>query len=159
MEPSTLDRILRRHADERGEKLALRDAAGALSYAELEHRAQRVARGLRAAGVGVGDRVCYLGKNTLAYFEFLLGAAKLGAVTVPINWRLAPPEIAHVLDDARPKMLLAEAAFFSVASGVARLCCGGADDTFAGWRDSQSDEPLIENSPNSLALTALLEEI
>jgi len=150
MQPSTLDRILRRHADERGVKIALQDASTALSYSELEHRARRVARGLRAAGVATGDRVCYLGKNALAYFEFFLGAAKLGAVTVPINWRLAPPEIAHVLDDARPKMLLVEGSFSSVASGIAAhvalLCTGGADDTFAAWRDSQPDEPLTEDN-------------
>src|SRR3954463_12870753 len=151
MEPSTLDRILRRHADERGAKIALREASETLSYAQLEQRARRVARGLQSAGVAAGDRVCYLGKNTLAYFEFFLGAAQLGAVTVPINWRLAPPEIELVLDDARPRMLLVEGSFSSVASGiaahVARLCTGGVDDTFAGWRDSQPAGPLPGDSP------------
>ena len=151
MEPSTLDRILRRHADERGAKIALREASESLSYAQLEQRSRRVARGLQSAGVAAGDRVCYLGKNTLAYFEFFLGAAQLGAVTVPINWRLAPPEITMVLDDARPRMLLVDASFSSVASGiaahVARLCTGGADDTFAGWRDSQPDGPPHGDSP------------
>jgi acyl-CoA synthetase (AMP-forming)/AMP-acid ligase II len=156
MEPPTLDQILQRHADERGAKIALQDASSALSYAQLEHRARQVAQGLHAAGVATGDRVGYLGKNTLAYFEFFVGAAKLGAVTVPINWRLAPPEIAHVLDDARPKVLLVEGAFSSVASGlgahVTRLYTGGADETFAAWRDSQSDTPLtghnlVEDSP------------
>jgi long-chain acyl-CoA synthetase len=105
-----------------------------------------VAQGLRAAGVAPGDRVCYLGKNTPAYFEFLLGAAKLGAVTVPINWRLAQPEIAHILGDARPKMLLVEEPFSSVASATAphvpRLVSGGADDAFTSWRDSQPDNDV-----------------
>ena len=149
----TLDQILRRHADERGAKIALRDASTALTYAELEHRARRVAQGLRTAGIAPGDRVCYLGKNTLAYFEFFLGAAKLGAVTVPINWRLAQPEIAHILGDACPKMLLLEESFSSVASATAahvpHLVSGGPDDAFAGWRDSQPDNdvPPVEDRP------------
>jgi acyl-CoA synthetase (AMP-forming)/AMP-acid ligase II len=146
MTPLTLDRMLRRHADERGDKIALRDADTTVSYAALERRARQVAQGFTIAGIASGDRVGYLGKNTLAYFEFLLGAAKLGAVTVPINWRLAPPEIAQVLGNARPKMLLVERPFANVASQVApqipRLVTGGDDDTFASWRDAQSAADL-----------------
>jgi acyl-CoA synthetase (AMP-forming)/AMP-acid ligase II len=105
-----------------------------------------VAQGLLAAGVAPGDRVCYLGKNTLAYFEYLLGATKLGAVTVPINWRLAPPEVAHVVGNARPKMLLTEEPFAAVVAAAAPelrcLVCGGYGDSFAAWRDSQPDIDL-----------------
>src|SRR4051812_3361424 len=142
----TLDRMLRRHAVERGARTALRDASTSLSYAVLEHRARQVAQGLSAAGVAPGDRVCYFGKNTLAYFEYFLGAAKLGAVTVPINWRLAPPELAYIVGNARPKMILVEESFSSVAVAAApqlsRLVTGGDNDTFAAWRDGQKDEDL-----------------
>ena len=58
-------------------------------------RSNQVAGALAAAGVGAGDRVAYLGKNSLEFFELLFGASKVGAVTVPVNWRLAAPEIAH----------------------------------------------------------------
>jgi acyl-CoA synthetase (AMP-forming)/AMP-acid ligase II len=142
----TLDRMLRRHAEERGAKTALRDTSISLSYAALERRARQVAQGLRVLGVNPGDRVGYLGKNTLAYFEYFLGAAKLGAVTVPINWRLAPPELEHILLNARPKVLLVEEPFATTAATVApaleRLVSGGGSDTFAGWRDGQNDADL-----------------
>jgi acyl-CoA synthetase (AMP-forming)/AMP-acid ligase II len=146
MAPLTLDRMLRRHAVERGAKTALRDASTSLSYAMLEHRARQVAQGLLAAGVVPGDRVCYLGKNTLAYFEYFLGAAKVGAVTVPINWRLAPPELAYIVGNARPKMMLVEEPFAPVAAAAAprlsQLVTGGGSDTFAAWRDSHGDADL-----------------
>jgi acyl-CoA synthetase (AMP-forming)/AMP-acid ligase II len=138
--------MLRRHAEERGAKTALRDTSTSLSYAALERRARQVAQGLRVLGVNPGDRVGYLGKNTLAYFEYFLGAAKLGAVTVPINWRLAPPEVEHILVNARPKVLLVEEPFATTAATAApaleRLVTGGGSDTFAGWRDGQNDTDL-----------------
>ena len=142
----TLDRMLRTHAAERGEKPALRDVSTSLSYAVLERRARQVAQGLLASGIGSGDRVCYLGKNTLAYFEYLLGAAKVGAVTVPINWRLAPPELAHIVQNSRPRLALVEEPFETLAATAAadirRLVTGGSADTFAAWRDGQSDQDV-----------------
>jgi len=138
--------MLRRHAAEQGAKTALRDASTSLSYAVLEHRARQVAQGLLAAGVAQGDRVCYLGKNTLAYFEYFLGAAKLGAVTVPINWRLAPPGLAYSVGNARPKKMLVEAPFAAVAATaapqVSRLVTGADSDTFVAWREGQGDADL-----------------
>ena len=77
MTQTTLDGVARRQAAERAAKVALRDASGdALTYAELEERACRVANALAGSGIAPGQRVAWLGKNTLAYFEYLLGAAK-----------------------------------------------------------------------------------
>jgi len=141
-----LDQILRHHAAERGEKIALRDASAALSYGALERRARQIAQALRSSRIEPGDRVCYLGKNTLAYFELLLGAAKADVVTVPINWRLAPPEVAYVVGNARPRMMLAEESFAATArvaaADVPLLVTGGSSDTFGAWRDRQSDADL-----------------
>ena len=77
-----------------------------VTYAELDERSNRVAQGLRAAGVGAGDRVAILDKNCLEYFEVLFGAAKLNAVLVAVNWRLAPPEAAFIVNDAAAKVLV-----------------------------------------------------
>jgi acyl-CoA synthetase (AMP-forming)/AMP-acid ligase II len=140
----TLDRMLRHHALERGAKIALRLGTESLSYAELEQRARQVAHGLRSGGVQPGDRVAYLGKNTLSYFEYLLGAVKAGAVLVPVNWRLAGAEIAYVLGNARPRHMLVEAPFEALAAtaapSVPRLVTDGSGrhDGFAAWRDIQS---------------------
>ncbi len=142
MTGTTLDTILRRLARERGTKVALRYGDEVLTYAELDARACRVSNGLAAAGVRPGDRVAWVGKNCAAYFEFLAGAVKAGAVTVPVNWRLAAPEIAYVLGDAQAKLVITEPEFAAAAApagGVAPIVCGGPTDGYARWRDAQPD--------------------
>lgn len=143
MDP-TLDGFLRRHAVERGDATALRFGAEAVTYGELEQRARRVANGLVAAGVRPGDRVAYLGKNTLSYLEYFLGAARARAVLVPINWRLAAAEVAFILGDAAPRHLLVEAPFEASAAALApQLPRVLAGEPFAAWRDSHAaaDQP------------------
>jgi long-chain acyl-CoA synthetase len=61
------------------------------SFEEFDRHTNQVANALLAGGVKKGERICYLGKNSDHYFELFLGAAKMGAVTTPIGWRLAPP--------------------------------------------------------------------
>ena len=142
MNGTTLDTILRSLARERGTKVALRYGDAVLTYAELDARACRVANGLAAAGVRPGDRVAWVGKNCAAYFEFLAGAIKAGAVMVPVNWRLAAPEVAYVLGDSQAKFVIAEPEFAAAAApagGVAPILCGEPGDGYALWRDTQSD--------------------
>src|SRR6185312_863259 len=79
---------------------------GSLSYGELAARVTRLAHGLRALGVGHGDRVAYLGANHPALAETLFAANALGAVFVPLNTRLAAPELAFILGDAGAAVLL-----------------------------------------------------
>src|SRR5262249_53586538 len=55
---------------------------------------------LRAAGVAAGDRVAFIDRNGPEWFEVTFGLAKLGAVNVSVNWRLAPPEMATIIADA-----------------------------------------------------------
>jgi acyl-CoA synthetase (AMP-forming)/AMP-acid ligase II len=151
----TLDRFIRGHAARRGSKIALRFGAVTRTYAELERHARQVANGLAAAGVRPGDRVAYLGKNTLCYLEYFLGCARARAVLVPINWRLAEAEMAYVMGNARPRSLLVEGQFEPVAARLApdlpRVVTG---DAFAAWRGKQADtdqpgaadwsEPLLQ---------------
>ncbi len=81
------------------------------TFAELDARSSRVARALQAAGVGAGDRVGVLDKNAPTFFEVVFGAAKLGAVTVGLNFRLAAPEIADVVADAAPRVVVVDPEF------------------------------------------------
>jgi acyl-CoA synthetase (AMP-forming)/AMP-acid ligase II len=159
MSDVTLDHLLRDQAAARGAKTALIFEGESRSYADLERHAAQVARGLQARGLGPGDRVAYLGKNSLAYFELFLGALKAGAVTVPVNWRLAAPELAHILGNARPRMLLVEQAFEAAAEEAAphveRLVTGGPADGFAAWRDAQSREPVAVRSVESAPVLQL----
>ena len=126
MHDLSLNRLLLAQVEKRPTKTALQFGDESLSYAELDRRASQVARGLLEQGIEPGDRVAYLGKNSIAYFEFLLGAAKARAITVPISWRLALPEINYVLGNSRAKLLLAEAPFDDIGITAPRLISGGS---------------------------------
>jgi fatty-acyl-CoA synthase len=76
------------------------------SYAELDERVRRLASVLRGRGVGVGDRVAYLGPNHPAFLETFFATAATGAVFVPLNTRLAAPELTYMLDDSGASMLV-----------------------------------------------------
>lgn len=93
----------------RGDSLAVADAARRLDWAAFETRVARVAGWLHASGVGRGDRVAFLLQNRTAALEIVLGAARVGAITLPVNLRLSAREIAYQLDDCRPAVLFHEA--------------------------------------------------
>src|ERR1700754_755498 len=97
--------ISRVHAAERPSHVALDLNDRITTYGALDERASKVAQGSIGFGQTPGARVGYLGKNTDRYFEVLLGAFKARAVIVGVNWRLAPPEIAYVLNDAGCEIL------------------------------------------------------
>ncbi|MFE9021464.1 long-chain fatty acid--CoA ligase [Streptomyces sp. NPDC007808] len=76
------------------------------TYADLHHRTTRLAHALRERGVRRGDRIAHLGPNHPSYLETLFAAGTLGAVFVPLNTRLAGPEIAYQLSDSGAKALV-----------------------------------------------------
>ncbi len=81
------------------------------SYAELDRRANRTARLLRASGVGKGDRVAAVSRNRPELVDLYFATAKVGAVLAPLSHRLASRELALMLDDVDPSMLVVEAPF------------------------------------------------
>ncbi|MFK8025082.1 MAG: long-chain-fatty-acid--CoA ligase, partial [Ilumatobacter sp.] len=107
----TIAEIARTHAAERPDKVGIVCDDRSLTYGELHEESSKVANALVAAGVGTQGRVGFIGKNIPEYFTLLLGAAKLNAVTVAVNWRLAPPEMAYILDNAEAKVVLVEGEF------------------------------------------------
>ncbi|KAB2340215.1 acyl-CoA synthetase [Actinomadura rudentiformis] len=86
-----------RHALLRPDHVILRYDGGDLTYAELDDRAARLATVLAETGVGRGDRVAYLGLNSPSFLLTMLAAFRLGAIFVPVNFRLAGPELNSVL--------------------------------------------------------------
>src|SRR5215470_9713794 len=90
----TPDRVAVLHGDDR------------LTYAQLHDRVTRLAHGLRGLGVRHGDRVAYLGPNHPAFLETLFAAGTLGAILVPLNARLAVPELARHLADSGSQTLI-----------------------------------------------------
>lgn len=136
--------LSRHHAGERADAPALVFGDRVTTYAELDRHASQVANGLLAAGVSPGDRVVYLGKNSDLYFELWFGAAKAGAVLVPVNWRLAPPEVAYVLMDCAPRLIAVEPEFLSlVGDAEADLLVlepEAGHQAFIPWREAQASE-------------------
>ncbi|MGW2146800.1 acyl-CoA synthetase [Nonomuraea bangladeshensis] len=77
-----------------------------VTYAEVHERTTRLASRLRAAGVRGGDRVAYLGRNHVAFVETMFASHLLGAIFVPLNFRLAAPEIGYMLDHSGAEVLI-----------------------------------------------------
>ncbi|MGK5640769.1 long-chain-fatty-acid--CoA ligase [Streptomyces sp. URMC 126] len=80
-----------------------------LTWQELRSRADLTRGALHALGVGRGDRVAVVGRNSLVCLETVFAAAGAGAATAILNWRLAPPELAHVVADSGASVLFADA--------------------------------------------------
>ena len=131
------------------DKAALRWQGGDITYAELARRVERMAAALQARGVERGDRVAILAYNCPEYLELLFACARLGAVLVTLNWRLAPPEWGYILEHSGAKLLAHEPEF---AAGLATLklrivragtdlaaCPGGEGPPSVG----QPDDPVL----------------
>ena len=110
--------VIRRAARRRPEVVALRHDDRALTYAQLDERSNRLAQALLQSGIGRGARVAYLGRSAPEVIELLLAASKIGAVIVPLNWRLAPRELAGVLEDSRAPLLIAHAGYLHTAESL-----------------------------------------
>ena len=139
--------IVAEHARAQGDVIAFTYGDEETSFAALDEGANRVANGLVALGVQPGERVAFLGKNHPLYFEALLGAARIGAVMTPVNWRLAPPEVAYILDNSQARVVFVGEGFATVIEqlradvphvaeiiGIDAPTHDGAD--YRTWRDS-----------------------
>ena len=134
------------------------------TYGQLEERSNRIANGLLAAGIEPQDRIALLDKNAPTFYELLLGAAKRNAVLVPVNYRLAPPEVAFVLNDAAAELLFVSAEYVDLIESIRDQLTTVkkiiALDTphhnwerFKDWRDRQPDtDPLVQASADDTAL-------
>ncbi len=87
-------------------KTAVKDDYRSLSYASMNHRVRSLAASLASQGVQAGDRVAVLLPNTIEMVEVLFATAKLGAMYVPLNWRLGEDELAFILNDCSPKAIV-----------------------------------------------------
>ena len=103
---------IERWADFHPDKTAIRFEGREISYAALNARIRRTAASMRESlGVGYGDRVAFLGFNSPDMLALLFACARLGAMLVPLNWRLAPPEHLYILRHSGAKALFCEPEF------------------------------------------------
>ena len=106
---------LDRRTDLHAAKAALIDGDRTLSYGALRSRAAGLAGGLARLGVKRGDRIAVLSVNRAEYIEVIFAAARLGAIVVPLNWRLTAAELAFLIQDSEPKVLVVDPGLRSLA--------------------------------------------
>src|ERR1700746_1002120 len=106
--PLTPVRFLRYSEEQFPRKTAVVCQDLRFTYAEFGNRVARLAGALRAAGVKAGDRVAFLSLNCHRLLEAYFGVLEAGAVLLPLNFRLAPRELAYILNDAGVKVLFLE---------------------------------------------------
>ena len=134
------------------------------SFGELDARASRIANGLIALGAKPHSRIGYIGMNSDRYFETVYGCFKANAVLVGVNWRLAPPEVSYVLNDAGAEIVFVGAEFAgmveairgelkSVRHIIALDGPHGDWPVFDAWRDGQSSaDPNLPVAPDDDAI-------
>jgi acyl-CoA synthetase (AMP-forming)/AMP-acid ligase II len=111
----------------------------AQTFAALNESSSQLAAGfVHKLGVEPGDRVCILHKNSAAYFELFFALDKAGVVAAPLNWRLTPHEVKQIIDDVKPKLIVAGPEFkaHGAASGVTTITF---DDLPRGGDDPRRD--------------------
>lgn len=125
------------------------------TFGELDRSASRIANGLVGLGVKTQVRIGYMGMNSDLFFEVVYGCFKANAVLVGVNWRLAPPEIVYVLNDACSDVLFVGAEFVAVIEGIRDqlttvrhvIAVDGGHSSWPSmqeWRDVQSDiDPML----------------
>ena len=105
----TMAEILRRHAAERPEQIAVQDFSRAMTFAQWNERACRLANALLGMGLKKGDRFAALAFNCIEWMELYAAAAKAGLIAVPINFRLLGGEIRYLIEDSGTKVLVVQA--------------------------------------------------
>lgn len=135
---------LERHAMMQPDAPALRFVGNTMTWADLRRRVAALAGALSGRGVGFGDRVMILMLNRTEFVESVLAANMIGAIAVPLNFRLTPTEIAVLVEDCVAHVMLTEAALAPVAIGVRNIqpllsvivvAGGSSQDSVFGYED------------------------
>jgi acyl-CoA synthetase (AMP-forming)/AMP-acid ligase II len=151
--------VARVQALRRGRAPALVFEGRAMTFADVDAMASRLANALIASGVRTQERIAYLSKNTDHFLPCLMGACKARAALAPFNFRLAAPEIARVLEDSEARIMfvgqdvadLADQAVASLAS-TPRMIALGFDrqgyERHDAWIESAAPgDPRLEADP------------
>jgi acyl-CoA synthetase (AMP-forming)/AMP-acid ligase II len=158
MSVTTVADITRYQASRAPDAIALSFEGRQTTFGALDVTSNRVANGLIAAGIEPRRRVAILDKNTDIFFEVLLGSAKANAVLVPINARLAAPEIAFILNDAEAEVLFVGESLAATLAAIRDKLTTikkviVLDARYSKWRDAQSNlDPDLPSLPDDVCL-------
>jgi long-chain acyl-CoA synthetase len=135
------------------DRVAVRQGRTSVTFAQLDGRAARYAGGLVTAGVAEGDRVLVALPNSVRLLEMLVGAARVGAVTVPVNTRLSDRELRDVVGDA------GAVAVVGTADLLERIPVAGAErlrldvgPAYEAWLEAAEPAPVRVASPDAVVL-------
>ncbi len=141
--PLLVDDFLRRAAHLYPEKPAVIDGPLRLSYREIQDRVHRLSNALLRRGIAAGDRVAILSPNSHFFFESFYATSQIGAVLVPLNFRLQAAELQFILDHSGARCLLADDAYAKVADEIRPrlpkietwICAAETASARDGWLD------------------------
>jgi acyl-CoA synthetase (AMP-forming)/AMP-acid ligase II len=150
----TILTLVRNHAAQAPDAPCLSFDTETLSYRAMHIRCSRVANALTQLGVKAGDRVAILARNSPAQYELLFGCGMIGAILLPVNWRLAPREVADILADAEPGILVVEADLQPLLAEATTLChTMDLHADYPAWRDAAAtDDPAYPVAPEAPTL-------
>jgi fatty-acyl-CoA synthase len=134
---------LARHALMQPNATALRFLGKAITWGELDRRVNALADALSRRGVGFGDRVMILMLNRPEFIESFLAANTLGAIAVPVNFRLTPPEISYLVENSDAHVVITEPVLAGVATGVRKLAPALATVVVAGAPTDDSPDVQV----------------
>ncbi|GAA5209563.1 long-chain-fatty-acid--CoA ligase [Microbacterium kyungheense] len=149
------------HAEMKPDAAAFRFLGETTSWRQAAERMDAFAAALARRGVGFGDRVLLLTLNRPEVVLSVFGINRLGAIAVPINIRLTPPEIAYIVDDADADVLIVEAPLAPLVGAVAQITdrikkvivigdapTGSATDGAESWADLVAEDPAGFEAPD-----------
>jgi fatty-acyl-CoA synthase len=158
-----LSDVLARHAQVRPGHLAFVDPDRRSTFAEMNERVTRLANALAADGVCPGDRVAVVGYNSLDLVEVWFAALRLGAIAVPVNFRLTPGEIAYLLADSGARAVVVDRACAPAVAqargrvpsvrGV-RTISGDLDEIATSASDHAQPGPVADDAPAFIMYTS-----
>ncbi|MBM3491490.1 MAG: AMP-binding protein [Alphaproteobacteria bacterium] len=161
--PLTFGDLLRRHAATWPEHPAYVSFDGRVTWAELKRRTDALGHALKRAGIRPGDRVAMLAADCIEVAELFLACARIGAVRVGFNARLAGREIAQLLDDSSPDLLFVQAGYEPLARAALRAARhapafigfggqhGFAAD-YADWLAAEARSGPLQDTPGDIAM-------
>ncbi|MDY6878612.1 MAG: AMP-binding protein [Thermodesulfobacteriota bacterium] len=144
----TIYNIITRNAKVYGDRPGFLCGEEKISHREYKQRVDRLASGLLEIGVKKGDRIGVLAQNSMEFLYLYGASAKIGAIMLPINWRLKPEEIEYVISDGTPKVMFTGSDFQPLAAPlISTFACieksysmGQAEGDFAAFGDLMDND-------------------
>ncbi|GAA3235920.1 fatty-acid--CoA ligase FadD5 [Pseudonocardia petroleophila] len=154
----TMSDLVARFARTTPDAVAFRDGDLTLTWTQTHARVSRMASVLAGHGVGPGDRVAVLALNSVPLIEAMAAVLRLGAICVPVNFRLVAEEVTYVLTDSGARVVVADDAFAPLAgaagAGTVVTIGAGHEDLLAGGSEDYTELPVDDAAPALVMYTS-----